>query len=77
MTLSEEEADLAYADWVDCWQCARRGGWNSCMEDCCPAAGGEDMCADPVCWRDCDICDGEGGWEPTAAASQGDDDERV
>lgn len=43
----------------DCWECGGEGGFNSCMEDCCPAIGGEDGCDDPVCWRVCPNCRGQ------------------
>lgn len=53
-----------YRDYYDddetCWQCDGEGGWNSCMEDCCPSIGGEEGCDDPMCWRRCDICKGTG-----------------
>lgn len=55
------EHDYDYdADDDGCWQCGGEGGWASCMEDCCPCEGGEDMCDDPMCWRKCDICGGYG-----------------
>jgi hypothetical protein len=47
-------------DCDDCWQCGGEGGWNSCIEDCCSAEGGEEGCDDPGCWRWCDVCKGEG-----------------
>lgn len=51
-----------YSEHVDCWQCGGEGGSASCMSDCCPYEGGEEMCDEPGCWRRCDICDGKGGW---------------
>ena len=44
----------------ECWECSGEGGWNSCMEDCCAAIGGEEGCTDPVCWRVCPNCKGTG-----------------
>ena len=45
---------------VTCQECGGDGGWNSCMEDCCAAIGGEDCCDDPRCWRTCPTCGGDG-----------------
>lgn len=53
-------ADDYYDDDDTCWQCGGDGGWNSCMEDTCCAIGGEEGCNDPLCWRRCDICRGQG-----------------
>lgn len=47
-----------YEDDSDCPDCFGEGGYNSCMEDCCPAVGGEEGCTDPVCWRVCGACRG-------------------
>lgn len=56
-----EITDLDYDEADDeCWQCSGEGGWNSCIEDCCPAIGGEEWCDDPACWRRCDVCQGKG-----------------
>lgn len=52
-----------YADDMDsddCWDCGGEGGWNSCPEDCCPHIYGEEGCDDPVCWRRCPTCKGQG-----------------
>lgn len=60
-----------YEEYVHCDQCGGEGGYASCMEDCCPYEGGEEMCDDPACWRRCDICEGKGGWkreEPSVSA---------
>lgn len=43
-----------------CDECGGEGGWNSCMEDCCPMVGGEEGCDDPLCWRVCSACRGRG-----------------
>lgn len=43
----------------ECHHCLGEGGYNACMEDCCPAVGGEDGCTDPACWRVCSVCRGE------------------
>lgn len=43
-----------------CGNCGGEGGYPSCGEDCCPYAGGEEACDDPVCWRRCDHCGGNG-----------------
>jgi hypothetical protein len=53
-----EEDDYDETD--DCRECSGDGGWNSCMEDCCCAIGGEEGCTDPVCWRVCPNCKGTG-----------------
>ena len=51
-------------DWYDetdeCWECSGEGGWNSCMEGCCPMIGGEEGCTDKHCWRTCPNCKGTG-----------------
>lgn len=52
--------DYEFDDTDDCWDCGGDGGWNSCMEDCCPVVGGEEDCDDPRCWRRCPTCKGHG-----------------
>lgn len=58
--------DPDYVETEECWQCGGDGGWNSCMEDCCPAIGGEEGCTDDACWRVCGNCKGAGSitWRP-------------
>ena len=60
-----DEYDFDYDESDDCWECSGEGGWNSCMEDCCPAANGygmtgEEACEDPRCWKKCPNCKGTG-----------------
>lgn len=54
--------DHDYSEFVECWDCGGDGGRASCMSDCCPFEGGEEMCDEPACWRRCDVCEGKGGW---------------
>lgn len=44
-------------EWIECWRC---GGTGLIGHDC-----GEDVCCcrDPEDNVECDICNGEGGWE--------------
>lgn len=58
-----DAADFDDDDFIDnetCDECGGEGGWNSCMEDTCCAIGGEEGCNDPVCWRVCPSCRGNG-----------------
>lgn len=63
MTIQEEYDGDDYSEFVDCYECGGDGGRASCMSDCCPFEGGEEMCDEPACWRRCDICEGKGGWK--------------
>lgn len=54
--LGDFDHDLA----EDCPECFGEGGWNYCMEDCCPMVGGEEACIDRRCWQRCECCDGKG-----------------
>ncbi len=59
-----------YDESDECWECGGEGGWNSCMEDCCMAVGGEEGCTDPICWRRCPNCRGKGFIEPAVGDAQ-------
>ncbi len=61
-------------DWaptIDCWQCGGEGLLSNCWDDV--------SCIDPefgceICWVNCDVCNGRGGWpDPAYASSDGDD----
>lgn len=55
-------------DWIDCWQCGGEGQTFDCFDGFCIEA--EYGCS--LCTRNCDVCEGHGGWEPDYDAEDDD-----
>ena len=69
--MSEQRDYDDFDDSDECWECGGEGGWNSCLEDCCPMIGGEEGCTDPRCWRRCPGCRGTGYLPASAPSPEG------